>query len=201
MLVLVVACSTQEPQEPALPDILLVQMQDFDKSETDSLVNYLKMQHGLDVKWIGPLDFQPVMYVPARDQYLAGELARVAMNVVRNKGVDAQSTTVIVLTHKDINSREFRLRYLMAAHFEENNVSVVSTARIDPVNYGQPSDRQLTRERLHKLINKSIGLHHYGYPMSRDMKSVMFGPVGSPQELDQVGDWYAEVDAAEAVTL
>ena len=201
LLVCLAACSTQEAQQPAGPDVLLVQMQDFDRAETDRLVSYLGQKHKLNVKWIGPLDFQPVMYVPARKQYLAGEMARVAENVVTNKGLDTQSTTVIVLTHKDINTRDFRLNYLMAAHYEEKNISVISTARIDPLNYGEPPDRQLTLERLQKLINKSIGLHNYGYPVSSDRNSVMYGPVASPQELDQVGDWYVETGQPEAVSL
>lgn len=192
LLSLLVGCSGANQADSSGPDVLFVQMQDFNRAETVRLVKYLQDRHGLDVLWTGPLDFAPVMYVPARNQYLADEIARVARNAVSNKGLEKDSLTIIVLTHKDLNTRGFAAPYLIAAHFDRNNISVISTARIDPVNYGAQPDRKLLQERLEKLVNKSVGLHHYHYPVSDDPGSVMFGPVTTPAELDGVAEWYEE---------
>ena len=69
-------------------------------------------------------------------------------------------------------------------------LSVVSTARIDPINYNLPKDEKLRDERLMKLINKAIGLQVYKYKVSSDMSSVMYGPIMGVEDLDRVGSWY-----------
>ncbi len=69
-------------------------------------------------------------------------------------------------------------------------MSVISTARINPVNFGNPKNERLVTQRLMKLINKSIGLNHYKYKVSTNKSNVMYGPIMSPMDLDKVGDWY-----------
>jgi len=69
-------------------------------------------------------------------------------------------------------------------------ISVISTARIDPVTYDLPRDDKLRNERLMKLVNKAIGQQVHRYPVSSDRRSVMYGPIMSLDDLDAIGAWY-----------
>ena len=40
------------------------------------------------------------------------------------------------------------------------------------------------------LINKAIGYCVYGYAASSEINSVMYGPIISASDLDDMGDWY-----------
>ena len=128
------------------------------------------------------------MFDTQRRQYLANEIAKHAYEVIQRLRQPNEHPFILVLTHHDLNARESDLRFLFASHFK--GISVISTARIDPVNYGLPKDDKGRDERLMKLINKAIGQQVHGYPISSDRKSVMYGPIMSLQDLDAIGIWY-----------
>jgi hypothetical protein len=46
------------------------------------------------------------------------------------------------------------------------------------------------QERALKILNKAIGYGVYGYEVSSNVDSVMYGPIMEPDDLDYVGDWY-----------
>jgi predicted Zn-dependent protease len=112
------------------------------------------------------------------------------METLQTHGDANLDKAVIVLTKQDINSSDFRLRFLFSEHITKYKLSVISTARIDPFNFGEPSNDKLTMRRLEKLIDKSLGFNLYGYPTSSDRKSVMYGPIMGLHDLDAIGESY-----------
>ncbi len=65
---------------------------------------------------------------------------------------------------------------------------MVSSTRMDPVNFRQPPDPALLHTRLRKMISKNIGIMHYRLPQSTDRNSVLYGPILSLADLDSIGE-------------
>ena len=168
--------------------IYLLPMEGISPLYATSLAKDIEFRHNLRTKATTTLGKQPSMFNPERRQYIANEIAKEAIQVIKNLQGSNEQPFILVLTPYDINAQEFDLRFLFAAHFK--GVSVVSTARIDPVNYGLPKNDKLRDERLIKLINKAIGQQVYRYPISSERKSVMYGPIMSVDDLDVIGVWY-----------
>ena len=102
----------------------------------------------------------------------------------------------IILINQDMNSPGSGLRFIFSAQYPER-VSVISLARINPRNYGvsvnlisMPGMFEKTTERALKLVNKELGKGYYGYPISNNRNSVMYGPIMSLSDLDSIGIWY-----------
>jgi predicted Zn-dependent protease len=126
-------------------------------------------------------------------QYNSHVLASMGAAVL--KALDRGDAYGMVLTNKDVNFPESELRFVFSSHYE--GLSVVSLARLDPQNFGETVDLiklpfvyQKTSDRSLKVINKALGRGYYGYEVSSDRNSVMFGPIISVDDLDSVGMWY-----------
>ncbi len=75
-------------------------------------------------------------------------------------------------------------------HFFNDQLTVMSLARIDPRSYRQLANHELVLDRATKLINKALGYHIYGYKASSDAGNVMYGPIMGLDDLDRVNMWY-----------
>lgn len=134
--------------------------------------------------------------IDSTGQYRADILARAGADALRNFAVSDEYG--IVLTNRDINAPESGLRFLFSQHYPQAHISVISTARLNAMN-GISQDIPLpqipvvfeqTVERARKLINKAIGIGVYRYALSSDKRSVMYSPIMSLTDLDEVGDDY-----------
>ncbi len=170
--------------------VILIPMEGVSVQEVDLLASYIEARHKVRVRTYTTLGKNARMYNSDKQQFVAEEIAGAAGQALRDNGDANLDKAVIVLAKDDINTGDFRLRYVFSSHFDKARLSVISAARINPVNYGLPPDVELTRHRLVKLINKSLGLNLYGYPISTDRRSVMYGPIMSPDDLDGIGEWY-----------
>ena len=168
--------------------IYLVPMEGISPAHATSLANTIETRHKLRTKATTTMGKQPSMFDAERRQYVANEIAKDAYHAVQKLQAPDERPFILVLTPYDINAREFQLRFLFAAHLQ--GISVISTARIDPVNYGLTRDDALRDARLVKLINKAVGQQVHGYPISSDRRSVMYGPIMSVDDLDAIGSWY-----------
>lgn len=170
--------------------VVLIPMEDFGVRPLAEIVSRIERAHGFGVSTFTNMGVDETMYNSKRKQYLANAIAGNAVDVLEGYGYSRCDIAAIVLTNRDINNADFLLRYVFASHFDEVCLSVISTARLNPVNYGRPANDILVMERLMKMINKSIGLNYYKYRISANWESVMYGPIMSPQDLDRVGAWY-----------
>jgi len=158
-----------------------------------SLRNTLEEQHKTNVLVTTDMGKDKELLIEGSDQYNSNFLAVIGKNIGKN--IRRDGAFLIVLTNEDINYPDSGLRYVYSAHYE--GLSVVSLARINPFNFGIdlnlisiPEKFFKMKERALKLINKSIGFGVYGYEASSNIKSVMYGPIMGPADLDKVGAWY-----------
>lgn len=170
--------------------VILIPMEGINAQEVDRLASYIEARHKVRVRTYTTLGKNAGMYNGDKQQFVAEMIADAAWDALRGQGDANLDKAVIVLTKDDINTSDFRLRYVFSSHFDKARLSVISAARINPVNYNLPPDPELTRHRLEKLINKSLGLNLYGYPISSDRRNVMYGPIMGPDDLDGIGEWY-----------
>jgi predicted Zn-dependent protease len=158
-----------------------------------NLESRLEEQHGVDVLVTTEMGLSEGWIFPEQNQYNANYLAAYGKQILdslRREGMYG-----IVLTNEDMNFPDSGLRFVFSANYE--GVSVVSLARINPANIGVtvslislPVVFDMTTTRALKLINKSLGRALYGYEVSNNRSSVMYGPIMSLSDLDSVGDWY-----------
>lgn len=99
-------------------------------------------------------------------------------------------TIFIVLTRDDLNGEDGGTRFVFGTHFPRERLSVVSMARLSDAFFGRPDSPPITKLRLYKMVKKAIGLQYYGYSRSTDLKSVMYSPVMSLDDLDATGTSY-----------
>ena len=196
-LLALAGCSTDEriplgntTHSVAPSKVVLIPLDGFDLRDVNEIADYIEKQHKVHVSTYTHMGKNPAMFNAEKQQYLSEEIAQAAWRVLHDNGDADLSKAVIVLTRDDINTGDFRFRYFFSNHFEDLKLSVISTARIDPINYGLPADHDLKIRRLEKLVNKSLGLHLYGYKNGTDKSSVMYGPIMGVEDLDSVGDWY-----------
>jgi len=174
-------------------EIVIIPMAGIPTKFLQSLEKTLEEQHQTNVLVTTDMGKGDEMLIEGSDQYNANVLAGNGNEIGKNIG--REGAFLLVLTNEDINYPDSGLRYVYAAHYE--GVSVVSLARINPRNFGVnldlisiPGKFLKMKERALKLINKSIGYGVYGYEASSNIKSVMYGPIMGPTDLDKVGTWY-----------
>lgn len=170
--------------------VLLIPLNDFDSHALSSIAKKIENSHKVSVSTFPTMGVDEDTFDTSRQQYKADYIARNAGDALQQNGLSFCEKAVIVLTNKDINSSDFQLRYLFSQHFHAACISVISTARINPINFGMRADDDLLEQRLMKLINKALGFYLYKYESSSNRSSVMFGPILSPNDLDTIGSWY-----------
>ena len=174
-------------------DIYLVPMEGISAAFASSVAKDIEFRHRLTTKVITTMGRDDTMFNAEHRQYIANVIARHADGIIKGLKRPEEQPFILVLTPYDINAEEFDLRFLFAAHFK--GISVISTARIDPVNYGLPRDDKLRDQRLMKLVNKAIGQQVLHYPISSDRGNVMYGPIMGLDDLDSIGSWYSRQPA------
>ena len=166
-------------------DVYVIPLDAVPDAFSKMIAEEITKQHALRAEVVTRMSLSKSMYDPNWDQYMSNRIADEAFKLT-NKFQDKHNKTfLLVITDLDINAEGSHVRYNYATHF--NHLSVVSTARIDPKNIGEPENEQLKKARLFKLINKAIGQQVYGYAASSDIRSVMYGPITSLQDLDKMG--------------
>jgi predicted Zn-dependent protease len=101
----------------------------------------------------------------------------------------AQDPTAILigLTEKDMYVREKTWQYAFSYRVD-SRFAVVSSARMYPVNLGQPASVELLNSRVRKMLMKNIGILYYRMPTNNDPKSVLYNDIDGPEALDNVGE-------------
>jgi predicted Zn-dependent protease len=121
-----------------------------------------------------------------RQQLVAEELIALVKRHHPRLAADREAI-LIALTPYDMYIREYTWQFAFAWR-QEWRFAVVSSARMDPVNFGEPADAELLHGRLRKIVSKNIGMMHYRLPQSTDRNSVLYGPILSLDDLDSIGE-------------
>lgn len=167
--------------------VYLVPLGDFPPEMLEEFEGYYERRYRLDATVLGavPLDDEAVDEV--RGQYVAEDLARLVWKRYR-KPSENRRAVVIGLTEEDMYMRGYPVwNFVFGYRWPEGGYAVVSTARMNPENFGESPDAALLMERLRKMVTKQIGVLYLGLPLSDDPTSVLYTPL-SVDDLDRMGE-------------
>lgn len=154
----------------------------------DYLVSYYRDRFGLRVTVLRPIAIPAALEDPKRLQIDADGLITYMGTQFPEAYRDSQ-VVLIGLTPIDVYDNTSHFRYLLGLR---RNIydpkAVVSSARMDPVFFGEPNDIDVYFARTRKLFSKYLGLLYYGLPTSDDPKSPMYDYIRGPGDVDAMGD-------------
>lgn len=166
--------------------VYFVPLGNFPARRLEQLVAYYKDRYGLAIETVSAVPLGPGVADVERRQLIAEELV-VLMRRGHGALADDPQAILIGFTSGDMYIQQYTWRFAFAFRADQS-AAVVSSARMDPSNYGEPPDPELLQERLRKMVSKQIGILHFGLPQSGDRRSVMYGPILGRDDLDSIGE-------------
>ena len=190
------SCSTSSPRA-ALPehpveapdnyDVVLLPADDFSSDYAADLAKIVEKDTGLRIRAMLPLgtrDWQPY---PGTIQYDPELMKNLALPVIKRLEMSYGGKLYIILTTRDINSADRNLRFVFAQHYQAQNVSVVSAARMAIGEHGAIAKTEIIQNRLRKMLLRTIGIQYYNLARSTDIREVMYSPLMGLDDLDAMG--------------
>lgn len=180
VLLLLPACARRKPQ------IYFISLGDVPPQATEQLMAHYKARFGVTIKTLPAIRLDDTLVSPHRNQIAA----EVLIGLMREKYpsvVNDLNSIVIGLTPADmyISSYDWDFAFNLR---QEKRLAVVSMARMDPVNFGQPANEVLLNTRLRKMVTKNIGVLYFGKSLSKNPRSVLYNNVLGVEELDAMGE-------------
>lgn len=166
--------------------VSFVPLGEFPAASVEHLVAHYRGRYGLAIEALGAVPLEPAAVDLLRQQLVAEELIALVKRHHPRLAADREAI-LIALTPYDMYIREYTWQFAFAWR-QEWRFAVVSSARMDPVNFGEPADAELLHGRLRKIVSKNIGMMHYRLPQSTDRNSVLYGPILSLDDLDSIGE-------------
>jgi predicted Zn-dependent protease len=134
-------------------------------------------------------------YDANRGQFVAERLAG-QLATLRQQVIAMQSATVIGITDLDMYTAGYPRWHFVFSYRGDSAVAVVSYARMDPRNFGQPENEDLLQSRLRKMVAKDIGILVHGLRMTHDPRSLMYDGILGVEELDFIEEDFARAGMA-----
>ena len=162
----------------------LVPLDDFSPDTAQSLAQYYREKYGMTIEVTSPITLPANTFDEIRGQHVAESI----IAFLRSDEVFSNTiSTKIALTDHDIYVKAYSWRY--AFSYREPPVGVVSSARVKHGLIGSgPASPERQAGRFRKMLTKNIGIMYYHLPPSQYCRSVMYGKIGGPQELDFMGE-------------
>ena len=175
-----------QAQELAKERIYFVPLGDFSSPALTELITYYKRKSGISIVSLPALPLESATFDTRRHQFIAEDLVDLIKRRYPKLARDPK-VTVIGLTEKDIYIRETNWQFAFSYRVD-GRFAVVSNARMNPVNFGEPANAELLYSRVRKMIMKNIGLLYYQLPPSNNPKSVLYSNILGLEELDNVSE-------------
>jgi len=186
------SCSTAPAPEPKLPpehfsetnDVILLPTEDFQFEFAANLAKVLSNDTGLKIRAmlnLGTSEWKPYT---SSVQYDPAKLKDIALPAISQLKKTYGASLCILLTTRDINSATGNLRFVFAESYPQDNVSVISVARMVFVGPGQQASAQLIGERMRKMTLRTIGFQYFRLPRSANPRDLMYSPLMSLEALD-----------------
>lgn len=185
--VLVALAAAAAPAQPrpvnAAARVYLAPLGPFPSTLLGDLVAYYRSRLALEVHTAPPFGLEPSTMDPQRQQLVAEEV----IALLRRTRPELAPHVIIGLTTYDLYIRG-NPDWEWAFSYRERTTAVVSVARMDPANWGEPADVERLRTRLRKMVSKNLGIMYYGLSPGSDRRSVLFGPILGLDDLDAIGE-------------
>ena len=159
----------------------------FPSDAQETLVSHFKNNYGVNIVSLPMIDIERVAFDPSRRQLVAEEL--ISLMKRRHPTLLSDPEAILIgLTSGDMYLRsrpEWRFGF---AAGELPRFAVISSARMEPVNLGDPPNPGQLQSRLRKMVVKYVGYMYFRLQQSSDRKTVMYGPILSVADLDSMGE-------------
>jgi predicted Zn-dependent protease len=166
--------------------IYFVPIGDFPTEQLRPLVEFYRQKYKLGIAVLNSIPVDPVTRDASRQQLMAENLVASVRSGVPEHSSDP-GAILIGFTSEDIYPASMNWQFAFGWRESDAHSAVVSTARLNLVNQGQPADSNVSSVRLRKIVTKDLGILYYGLPQSQNAKSVLYNQIMGIEELDQVG--------------
>ena len=165
--------------------LFLVPIGEVRRIDLNEVIERYRQEYGLPIALAAPVAIGPRAMDGQRNQVVAEELAA-AVSLVHGPRAGSDAALRIGVTDEDMFIRGSDWRFAFSARFE--GMAIMSSARMDPVFFGQSEDAAALYARFYKILTKNVGVLHCGLPMSDNPRSVMYGAILSVEDLDTVDE-------------
>ena len=175
-----------EPRQKGKEKLYFVPLSNFPAASLTKLVNSCKQKTGIEVIVMQPVPFTLSTINKQRQQVDFDEA--VALMKLRYPKLAADPNAIVIgLTDEDMYVRKEKWQYAFA-YPKEGRFSIVSSARMNPVNVGGTADDALLEARLRKMVLKEIGVLYYQYPPNHNPQSVLYDSIEGVEDFDKMGE-------------
>src|SRR5581483_11782864 len=188
------SCSTPKIEKA---DIYFVPVGGFPPALTAELVEHFKKKFTVSVAMLPGISMEEQAIDKSRRQAIAEELVE-TLRLKHQNLVGNSKAIVIGLTSADISVRQYPWKFAFTFR-NGGRFAIVSSARMNPVNFGEPANEELLRSRLKKMVMKDIGLLYFGLTQNNNPRSVLYGQIGGVEELDKVEEEFYPTKGSEGV--
>jgi predicted Zn-dependent protease len=179
-----------EPFAVEAPGVYLVPIGRFESVSVTKLAGELERRHEVPMRTLRAIPLRRSTVDDDRDQLVSERLIELLR---RQYPVHHPSAVVIGLTQFDMYIRQVSWNYAFSFRAEPS-YAVVSSARMDPVNYGDSPDQELLQARLRKMVAKNIGVLYLDLPLSSNPRSLLYDRILSPDDLDRMTEEFEPED-------
>ena len=167
-----------------LCQIVFVPIGNFPEVALQKVAKYYMETLGITIVVTHTVPFEEPMIDRGRNQ-LVGEQLIEQMKRYLPAYADNPRILMIGFTRGDmyVQHKDWLFAF---AHREDGRFAAISTARMDPENFGLHPDDRILIPRLIKMTSKQIGLYFYELPQREETTSVLFSPILGVDDLDAV---------------
>ncbi len=163
-----------------------VPLGDFSSAATADLATYYKRKFGIGIVCLSAIPLDASTFDARRHQLIAEDVIELIKRTYPKLAQDPDAI-VIGLTERDMYVRGKTWQYAFS-YWVDSRFAVVSNARMNPVNLGQPARAELLNTRFRKMVMKDIGILYYQMPTNSNSRSVLYNNFDGVEKLDGVAE-------------
>ena len=166
--------------------VYLIPTDAFPERLVPGIATALEETLGLRVKaafWTPAPQMEPF---PRTNQYEAEDYLEFAASLAGRLPESSEQTLCVVMTTRDINSRDQELRFQFVMHDPAAHAAVLSVARMQRRPDGSAASPELVLERINKMLLRTIGELKLGWHPTNDPSDLMYAPVMSAEDIDRM---------------
>ena len=167
-------------------EVYFVPLGDLPSVSLERLVKFYNRKFRLSIKTLPGLKLERSSVDWQRRQLIAEELIEFMKRGYPRLANDPR-VILIGISEFDMYIRKYTWQFSFS-YRAQNRFAVVSSARLNPVSFGQPADQTLLDTRLRKVITKNIGILYFHLPQSNNPRSVLYKSILGIDDLDRVGE-------------
>ena len=158
----------------------------FSAPATAELAAHYKRKFGIGIVCLPAIPLDASTFDGHRHQLIAEDVIELIKRTYPKLAEDPDAV-VIGLTESDMYIRAKNWQYAFS-YWVDSRFAVVSNARMNPANLGQPASAELLNTRFRKMVMKNIGILYYEMPPNSNPRSVLYNKIDGVEELDRMGE-------------